>query len=171
LREWHRTGEFVSPYSRGVYTYTLIACVKLGVNEAHSVNAVHNKMKAMMPDEDWKRFTMENPDAKHHLKPKAKIWQNARQFVRFGGANPYGLKLSQIGCVVDRFEVQVEGTLQSRYIRLNTYAFRGFKTNGDAKVISPAYMCDLPSVESITCIVEHGEWTMGPKSAMEARRS
>jgi hypothetical protein len=178
LKQWKDTGKFISPYTKGVYTYHLLALVQLGVNEAHSINAIYKVLEKMMKTgvpgrnglDDWERFLKQNKGAANGLLPKAKIWQNARQFVRFGGQNPYGKKLSQLGCVVDRFEVNVDmggSTIKQRYIRLNTYAFRGFTQDEyrDAIVCEPLHLDNLPSAESIPKIERRMEWTLGPHVA------
>ncbi len=181
LKEWNDSGVFVSPYSKGVYTYTLKALVQLGVNEVHPLPKIRDAMKAMMEKvdgrnkiNDWARFTKKS-DAPHAQKPVGKIWVNLRQFIRFGGENPYGWKLKQLGCVVDRFQDD-QGV---RWARLNTYAFRGFDSLGEATVVDPKYELDLPTSEfssptatdpdrvvrlpTFLPVIKKPQWTLGPK--------
>jgi hypothetical protein len=140
LMEWHRTGRFISPYSRGPRTDHLIALAELGVNKAWSLAEILNKLQEIMSRPDhvkngvsaWSKFTSKK---RQNLQPVMdRIYDNFRSFRRLckrWGRNPYGFRLRQIGCCIDIF---VDATNRGKkYIRLNTFSSEPLKIVVDGR--------------------------------------
>lgn len=163
LAEWHRTGSFVSPYTRGVRTDHLMALANLGVNRAWSLDEIMPVLRRLMGEERWKKFVIYKR-AKRFKNPNEepeRIWDNYRSFRRlckdhlgrvgYEGKSPYGMRLWQIGCCIDLFVVEKSvdkknhhgGGMTSddhveRYVRLNTYSNDPLKMMVQSRKFIPA---------------------------------
>jgi hypothetical protein len=112
LSEWHRTGVFQSPYSRGVSTDFLNALARLGLNQPHANGAVRRAIEEEMSGAGRRSRGMSdfdywcekhNPKATRLYRVEWRIHEIFRSLHRLNPATraPVGLKLAQMGCCVD----------------------------------------------------------------------
>ncbi len=132
-------GKIPSPFNKGAYHFTLLALIALGVNRKHTVADAMAKFKELGSDKDTKNAAgqtfyqyFRDKDAKGSedtsLDWQDRFMQNITVLQRFGGMNPYGYKLNQVGTAVCRFKGLVIDVLKGKddvvYVRLNSEANR-----------------------------------------------
>jgi hypothetical protein len=137
--EFRDSGKIPSPFNKGAYHFTLMALIALGVNRKHPIAEAMAKFKELGSDKDTKNAAgqtfyqyFRDKDAKGSeetsLDWQDRFEQNIRVLQRFGGMNPYGYKLNQVGTQVCRYKGLVIDLLKGKdgevFVRLNTEANR-----------------------------------------------
>jgi hypothetical protein len=119
LDRWHETGVLPSPYTRSRLSDVVESLVRLGVNEAHSQDAIRSEMCRLMGPLPFKRFDGVERAAGH------KIYQTVRYLSRrlpnSDSRHPVGAKLQQMGCCIDFFRIN-DGIDKFWMARLNTHS-------------------------------------------------
>lgn len=143
LEEWHTTGVFPSPFSKGIYTYLINALANLGVNKILSFPEVREEMKRIMSEVKagrvtaWEKFeNRKRSDGKRMTSVRDRLmWQikGLRKLSKTNSSFPAGEKLSQLGACIDVFFVPPVWTPSDKnrcckdnssavYLRLNTHS-------------------------------------------------
>lgn len=140
-------GRWIGPFNKWK-TYWAIteALYQLGPNRSHLFGAVFVKVEELMKDPAskdsmgrtaWDRFA--EKDARNLESGKdvlGRLLDSIRVLQRLGGANPYGLKLAQLGACIN-----VYGTKDEPYIELKI----GIPTGHDVCPINEGRSRDYPS--------------------------
>jgi len=124
---------------------------QLGPNQQHLFGAVFIKIEELMDDEAsrdssertaWQRFA--DKDSRNNTSGKdalGRIWDSIKVLQRLGGANPYGLKLAQLGACIN-----IYGKKDKPYIELRI----GIPAGSDITPINEIRSRDYP--RSITSV-------------------
>lgn len=127
LQQIENEGRFVSPFTRyGAYDGVVESLVRLGENESHLFGDVVEEIEKYLSEEAsrgksqrtaWEKFRDRRPRSETSAKDcPGRIMQNILVLQRIGGADPYALKLSQLGACIDVLK-SPEG---APFIRLRT---------------------------------------------------
>lgn len=111
-----KAGRFIPPYrNSGAYWGVVEALVLLGPNKKHPFANFMLKLQEVMSDPStckkgsvqtaWDRFNKRTPRSQTNARDiLAKILENIEVVQRLNGNNPYGLKLLQVGAVVNLYD-------------------------------------------------------------------
>jgi len=152
--EMKAAGRWIGPFNRWK-TYWAIteALYQLGPNESHLFGAVFAKVEELMSDESsrdakemtaWARFA--DKDARNESSGKdvlGRLWDSIRVLQRLGGANPYGLKLAQLGACIN-----IYGDSDEPYIELKIGILAGHDVSPINETRSRRYPRTVASVPS-----------------------
>ncbi len=121
------------------------ALYQLGPNKRHLFGAVYAKMQEIMSKDEYRdaagRTAWEKFEGKSNRSPSTgkdafdRIMQNIRVLQRLGGANPYGLKLAQVGACIN-----VYGTKSKPYVELQI----GIRSGEDVAPVNEARERNYP---------------------------
>jgi len=128
------------------------ALYQLGPNKRHLFGEVYAKMREIMSEDEYKdaagRTAWEKFEGKSNRSCTTgkdafdRIMQNIRVLQRLGGANPYGLKLAQVGACIN-----VYGTKSKPYVELRI----GIRSGDDVSPVNEARERNYPkSVSAVS---------------------
>ncbi len=110
LKELHAAGDpFPNPQNKAFYYYLIESLKELGLNEAHTQAKVQAKFRDLTNtsatkvngETFWRRWKNRTPRSKKNSLPwEGRFMQNVRVLQRLTGANPYGMKIMDVGTKV-----------------------------------------------------------------------
>ena len=135
------------------YWAIIEALYQLGPNEKHLFGAVFIKIQELMDDPAsndssertaWQRFADKSSRNDTSGKdPLGRIWDSIKVLQRLGGANPYGLKLAQLGACIN-----IYGDKNKPYIELKIGIPAGYDVIPINEIRSRDYPRSVVSVPS-----------------------